>query len=239
MHRLVRLLRGIRALLALAGLLALLALGACFTAIPWRLYSRLAEDPYRLSGEPDYIVLLGGGGVPSESGLTRAFTAAQNARRFDDATVVLALPYDTEIGNSAAGKMRDELILRGVEPDRILIEPKGRNTREQALNVAEMLDADPAEAGVLLVTSPEHMRRALGSFRKAGFGHVAGSASFSEAIEMNLLYDPEELGGRRVPLPDGAGSLMVRYEFWNNLGFLGSAAREWTALAYYWLKGWI
>ena len=109
----------------------------------------------------------------------------------------------------------------------------------QALNVAGVIDADPAEAVVLLVTSPDHMKRALGAFRKVGFERIAGSASFSEAIEMNLLYDPEELGGRKVPLPDGAGTLMVRYQFWNNLGYLGAVAREWTALTYYWAKGWI
>lgn len=236
LRRLFRILRGA---LLLAGAGAIIVLGLCFTSAPWRLYNRLATDRHRLNEEPDYIVLLGGGGVPSESGLTRAFTAAQAARRFDESLVLLALPYDTDLGNSAAGKMREELILRGVEPDRILIESKGRNTREQAVNAARMIDADPKAAAVLLVTSPEHMRRALRSFRKAGFGNVAGSASFSEAIEMNLLYDPDELGGRRVPLDGGAGTLMVRYQFWNNLGYLGCAAREYAALAYYRLKGWI
>jgi uncharacterized SAM-binding protein YcdF (DUF218 family) len=239
MHGLLRLLRLIRSLLVLAGIFAILVLGSCFTSLPWDLYNSLASDPYRLSEEPEYIVLLGGGGVPSESGLTRAFAAARAAERYDAAYVVLALPYDTDLGQSAAGKMRAELILRGVDPERILIEREGRNTREQALNVAGVIDADPAEAVVLLVTSPDHMKRALGAFRKVGFERVAGSASFSEAIEMNLLYDPEELGGRKVPLPDGAGTLMVRYQFWNNLGYLGAVAREWTALTYYWAKGWI
>ena len=230
--------RWIRKVLVGIGLLAVLAVASCFTSLPWKLFNWLADDGVRLEHPPNYIVLFGGGGVPSESGLTRAFETARAARDFPEAMVILALPYDTELAGSAAGRMRDELIWRGILPERIRIESRGRNTREQALNLARHMGLDPNCDRVLVVTSPEHMRRALLSMRKVGFEHVAGRASFSEAIEINVLYDPDELGGRRIPLPHGE-TLMVRYEFWNNLGYLGSAARELTALTYYWLRGWI
>lgn len=228
---------GVR-VLAVVGALTILVLATCFTALPWKFLDWLADDGQRLDEAPDYIVVFGGGGVPSESGLTRAFEAARAARDFPNAVVVLALPYDTALAGSAAGRMREELIFRGVAPERVRIEPHGRNTREQAMNLARSMGLAPERDRVLVVTSPEHMRRALLSMRKVGFRHVAGRAAFGEAIETNVLYDPEELGGRKVPLPHG-GTLMVRYQFWNNLGYLGAAAREWTALLYYRLQGWI
>ncbi len=230
--------RWMRRALTAVGALALAVASSCFTSLPWRVFNWLADDGRRLDGSPDCIVLFGGGGVPSESGLTRAFETARAAGDFPGAAVILALPYDTELAGSAAGRMRDELILRGVASERIRVEPRGRNTREQALNLARNMGLDPRRDRVLVVTSPEHMRRALMSMRKAGFAHAAGRASFSEAIETNVLYDPDELGGRKAALPYG-GTLMVRYQFWNNLGYLAASAREFSALAYYALRGWI
>jgi len=229
----------LKCFVVIAGICAIVLLALCFTDVPWRLYHWLAKDSHLLGEVPDYIVVLGGGGVPSESGLTRAFATAQAARRFDDAWVVVALPYGDSFKNSAAKKMSDEVILRGVEPDRILLERHGRNTREQAINIARMIDADPAEAPVLLVTSPEHIKRALMAFRKAGFANITGGPAYSEAIEMNLRYNSGELGGNEIPISDIGGTIVVRYEFWNNIGYLGCSARELVALGYYWLKGWI
>jgi uncharacterized SAM-binding protein YcdF (DUF218 family) len=232
------LVRWARRLLMAVGLVTLLALAACFGPLPWKLVQWLANDGTALDRPPDYIVLFGGGGIPSESGLTRAFETARAARDYPGAVVILALPYDTELAGSAAGRMREELIWRGVLPERIRIEPHGRNTREQALNFARNMGLAPERDRILVVTSPEHMRRAMMSLRKVGFCHVAGRASFSEAIETNVLYDPDELGGRKISLPTGS-TLMMRYQFWNNLGYLSTAARELAALAYYALKGWI
>lgn len=237
-HIIRKTLRAVHSALCVVGALVLLVFGLCFTSAPWRIIRWLAEDGSVLAATPNYIVVFGGGGIPSESGLTRAFAAARAAHEHPDATVILALPYDTELGRSAAGKMRDELVLRGVEAARIRIEPKGRNTREQALNLARQMQLNPEQDSLLVVTSPEHMRRALLALRRVGFRHVAGRAAHSESIEMNVLYDPDELGGSTVRLPGGE-SLMVRYQFWNNLGYLSSAAREVCALFYYRVRGWI
>ncbi len=221
------------------GLVFLLSLILAFTPLPWRAYRWLASDPEDLGRPPQYIVILGGGGIPSESGLMRTYWGAGAARKHIHATVVVALPVDGELAGSATARMRDELMLRGVERDRILIEPQGRNTREQALNVGGMIGPDHRKAPVLIVTSPDHMKRALLTFRKAGFGRVAPLAAFSESVQAPLTYDTKELGGRDIPMPNIGSMTSLKYRFWNNLGFQLRVARELTALGYYRLMGWI
>lgn len=236
MMRAVRFLRKLLlGLLAAGGVFFFGVVALSFTTVPWRIYRGLAHDPCSLSGPPDYIVVLGGGGIPSESGLMRTYRAAEWARQFPSARVVAALPGDEANPDSSLCRMVRELVLRGVARERIQTEPRGQNTREQALRVRAMLPGDPS---LLLVTSPPHMRRALLTFRKAGFTKVAGAAAFNESAEMTsggVTGGPGETGW----LARAGESVVLRYDFWNRLGYLGQSAREYAALAYYWLRGWI
>ena len=43
---------------------------------------------------PRYIVVLGGGGIPSDTGLMRTYYGAKHSLSFPNATVILALPAD-------------------------------------------------------------------------------------------------------------------------------------------------
>jgi uncharacterized SAM-binding protein YcdF (DUF218 family) len=63
------------------------------------------------------------------------------------------------------------LIDVGLDPDTIEFEEDSRNTYENAMGVAEMLNDRPGP--YLLVTSAAHMPRALGCFRKAGIEVIA------------------------------------------------------------------
>ncbi|MFH0879641.1 MAG: YdcF family protein [Lentisphaerota bacterium] len=232
-------LKGLRGLLMTAGLAGLLLLGLAFSPWPWRAYAWLGTTPQEFKDEPDYIVILGGGGIPSKSGLLRSYYGAEVAAAFKESAVVLSLPFEGPFPQSAAGLMQRELVLRGVDKRRIILESKGRNTREQALSLADMLDGDPREIQILIVTSPEHMKRAFLSFKKAGFGRVRTESAFSEAIEADLHYDQKTLGGNNVPLPDIGNSMTLRYDLWNNLYYELSVTRELCALAYYKVQGWI
>ncbi len=225
-----------RIVVPLAGLLSMAVFATCFTSYPWRAYMWMARDNATLDRAPDYIVVLGGGGIPSESGLMRTYHGAEEARRFENARVIVALPEDKLTKTNATELMKGELVMRGVSPRRLLTEAAGRNTREQALNVAKMIDHD---AQVLVVSSPYHMRRALGSFRKAGFTAVAGSAAFDSSVKSELHYKSSELGGRDLPMPDIGGRMEIRYDFWNSLRYACEVLREACALAYYRLRGWI
>ena len=229
----------IRSILLAFGVVFLILVALALTNLPWRAYRWLATDPARLDGSPNYIVVLGGGGIPSESGLMRTFYAADAAKRFPDAKVVVALPSDSGPATNAANRMKLELVVRGVSPERILMESQGRNTREQALKTAELIDVAPQKARVLLVTSPDHMKRALRSFRAAEFAHVAGLPAFQQSVESDLKYECGELGGSSLLMPEVGCCLMLRYGFWGNLKYEIDVARELAALAYYKLMGWI
>jgi uncharacterized SAM-binding protein YcdF (DUF218 family) len=181
-------------------------------------------------------VLLGGGGIPSESGLMRSYRVAEVARHYPNAAVAVAM---TDSNDVSTVRMLDELAMRGVKRERILLEDRGRSTREQAVNLHQLLYADGAAPVVLVVTSPEHMRRALGVFRKAGFQRVSGAAADARAITANLNYHAEEMGETNALVPDVGQSMMARYGMWNNLLMTGRSARELVAIVYYRMMGWM
>lgn len=208
-----------------------------FTGLPWKAYDDLGDGGPALAEPPEFIVILGGGGIPSESGLMRTFYGAQAAREFPKARVVIACPGETTKTNSTVGLMREELVMRGVARQRVIFEDKGRHTREQAMNCFKLLRAGERQPAVLLVTSPEHMKRSLLSFRKAGFANVSGSSAQSASVDAELRFKTEEL--KTDKLPDVGQSLMARYQFWNNIVVETKVLREWSALTYYALLGWI
>jgi uncharacterized SAM-binding protein YcdF (DUF218 family) len=210
-----------------------------FTTIPFWMYYRLGTATADYSFAPKRIVLLGAGGMPSEANLLRAFTAAELARRYPDAEIEIALPKAPQepLTGSAIGLLKEELLRRGVSEDRILLEVRGRNTREQALRVFEEIRL--ADFPIVLVTSPEHMYRSLMAFRKAGFRNVGGTAAFEKALEEELMYRSEKLGGRKLPGPEVGESLQFRYQFWNHLLYQVRCYREYLAIAFYKVKGWI
>jgi uncharacterized SAM-binding protein YcdF (DUF218 family) len=203
---------------------------------------------------PEFIVVLGGGGMPSESGLIRCWYAASVANHFPRAKIIVALPGDTASKSSSVSLMKKELVLRGVEPSRIMFEPEGANTRAQAVNISKISTNDerrttndkgaPTSYFVLrtsyflIVTSPEHLYRAVLSFKKAGFTKVDGFPCFERAIESDILFEGGKLGGRKY-IPDVGGSITLRYGFWTQINYEFLVLREWMALAYYKLKGWI
>ena len=196
-----------------AGVLFVLLLFACFTVYPWRALTWLGQDSMPLKGEPDGIVLLSGGGIPSESGLMRCYEASAMARRYKQAYVVVAMPEEADEQTSSTKRMFDEFELRGVSRARLKLEGRGRNTHEQAVNTFTLLGAATNQPVLLIVTSPDHMRRSLATFRKAGFTRVHGAAAWDVAVNADLRYDVDTLG-----IQNAVGqNLTVRYQFWNNL----------------------
>lgn len=210
---------------------------ACFTPYPYRLYMWLAMPNAVLDVEPEWIMVLGGGGIPSESGLMRTFYAAQVAHEFPDATIVIALPGDPNRDGSL-WRMRNELEIRGVSRDRVRFEPKGANTRSQAVEWARQAGPDVLKQPLLIVTSPEHMRRSVRSFQRAGFVQVGSSAALDTSIEGDLGLTETKLDSPLV-VRQIEDSLFVRYEFWHAVNYLTRSSRELIALSYYRLKGWI
>lgn len=130
-----------------------------------------------------------------------------------------------------------ELLIRGIERERIDTMMRGTSTREQAVE----LITDPRigrNARIALVTAPENMYRSVRTFRKAGFKNICGSPAFDHAMFIDLEYDHKRVGGRKF-MPDVSEDTSLRYTFWNYLKLEITCLREYVAIAYYWINGWI
>ncbi len=171
---------------------------------------------------PRNLVVLGGGGIPSGSTLLRTYYAAQYGKGLTGTTFIVSLPADGNPETSSVGRMRDELVLRGIPSSAIRMEYRGLNTHEQAVNVQHLLGPEALDRPILVVTSGYHMRRAVDCFRKAGFTRVAGLLASDIGAEA-------EIG------PWG----WLRYGVWGHLEREIRVLRELAALAAYRYEGWI
>ena len=73
--------------------------------------------------------------------------------------------------------MRDELVRRGVAPERIVVEGQSHSTYENAVNTAALLRQRNVKK-VALVTSASHMRRAEAAFRRQGVVVAPAACAF-------------------------------------------------------------
>ena len=163
----------------------------------------------------------------------------------------MALPcVEGDSGDPAAAAYAADLRLRGVEAERCEPRACGENTRAQAVALVRALEGK--EARVLLVTSPEHVRRACLAVRRAA--RDAGLEIDVRGLAAADLSLEDHAGGLAEGGADGEGAISrekdgpqneagvpeaFRYGFWNQAQYSVDSARECVALAYYWCKGWI
>jgi uncharacterized SAM-binding protein YcdF (DUF218 family) len=166
----------------------------------------------------------------------RTWYAARVGNYYSRSKIIIALPGDTADSLSSVYQMKEELVLRGISASRITFESMGTNTRAQALNVAT--SRVTRHASLLIITSPEHLYRAVRTFRKAGFLLVDGVPAFETAIESKLTFNDRLLGGKKW-MPAIGNNITVRYQFWSQLRYEQLVIREWLAIVYYKLNGWI
>ena len=233
MARLARGLRkSVKSALIVAGVLFVLQVLIGLLGVPPCITKWMRAESRVLDVSPDVIVVLGGGGIPSETGLMRTYYGAALAGTFPEASVVVALPTDSDPELSSVGRMKRELIMRGVAPERILMEYQGKNTYQQACEVYQLLGDTARDTAILVVTSPTHTRRALLCFHRAGFSAV-GSSHVAEVFaetDMDAGFETSDYLGL------GTG---VRYGFWSTLQYEVRLVREGLALLFYRMKGWV
>lgn len=227
------LLRVGKRIVTVSGLLFVFFVFLSFTDIPYYAYHYLGTCNSKVYYKPDIIVVMGGAGMPSQDGLIRSYYAAEAAHDFPTARIVIALPYEEEEGPLQPRMMAHELVIRGVDSSRISFEGKGFNTHTQAENIAGFFGNSSAKMSVLLVTSPEHMYRSVKAFSKQGFAHVCGHASFERPINEEEVTDTDRRTDTRIK------NLNVRYNMWNYMNYELLVLKEYAAITYYKLKGWI
>ncbi len=92
-----------------------------------------------------------------------------------------------------AEEIRPFLIKMGVLESDLIIEPKARNTHENAIFTKKILEKDFPNASCLLITSAYHMRRSKGCFKKEKVAFTPFSTDlFGEEIRFSpsLLFIP-------------------------------------------------
>ncbi len=190
------------------------------------------EQPFEHSRPPaevDCVVVLGGTLDLGRSGperlefddsADRFFEGVLLARRFPQALLILS-GGTADLrgrGRREAPLLRDYAIRLGVEPSRIRIDDRSRNTHENAVETARLLAAEHRQA-VVLITSAFHMRRSLGCFRRVGLTPTPDAVDFQGGS-----VGPSLAG--LVPGPD-------------NLVRATMAVREYIGLVAYRLKGYV
>ncbi len=145
--------------------------------------------PEPITGEVHGIIVLGGSqdadasvtlGQPVlNEAAERLVVGLELARRFPQARLLISGGSGALAGAQTSEARAGAMLLAslGLEPDRILVEERSRNTHENA--VYSLAVAEPAEGETwLLVTSAFHMPRSVGVFREAGFPVVPYPVDF-------------------------------------------------------------
>jgi uncharacterized SAM-binding protein YcdF (DUF218 family) len=178
-------------------------------------------------GVPDGIVVLGGAigsrlsrefGEPVIGGDGNRIAAlGKLARAYPDARIVYSGGDASLLGNQSpeAEFVYQVLDSLGVPRGRVLLEPRSRNTAENAAFTKALANPRVGERW-LLVTSAQHMPRAVGSFRQVGFPVEAYPVGWRTGLHA-------ELGA-----PLAFGDALARFD---------SVAREWIGLLFYWATG--
>jgi uncharacterized SAM-binding protein YcdF (DUF218 family) len=255
----------LKASMAAVGVVATMMIILALTSAPFWIWYGMGVKKAGIHRPPDFIVVMGGGGMPSESGLMRCWYASKVANHFNRARVIIALPGDTRDSLSSLNQMKKEMVLRGISPERIMFEDSGTNTRAEAINIFKLISNIECRISnierkknssqvpsysslnsslvighwsLLIVTSPEHLYRAVLTFKKAGFVKVDGVPAFEKTIEADLSFNARKLGARKW-VPDVGENITIRYQFWLHLEYELLVLREYFALAYYKIQGWI
>jgi uncharacterized SAM-binding protein YcdF (DUF218 family) len=213
----------------MAGALVVLVLAAYLPlgrALGHVLESRFpAWDPK--GGAPDGIVVLGGaidpllsrvhGDAELNESAERVTAIARLARAYPDARIIYSGGDGTllEGGGREADWLGPLLDDFGVPRARVTLEDRSRNTAENAAFSFAIAKPKPGERW-LLVTSAQHMPRAVGCFRRVGFPVEAYPVDW-------------QTGARFSFWPSSAFAL--------GLSRLDDSAHEWIGLIVYWLSG--
>lgn len=224
----------LKGLLLVLGTVFFIMLVLALTPAPFYMHYALGTAPEPEGDgaiEPDRIVLFGGAGMPSESNLIRLYYTAEAAQHFG-VPVLIVHPEDAV----CRAEMTRYLTQSGLPEHRISYMDRGSNTRSQALELAQS-HPELTQARLLVVTAPEQVRRTVKTLRKAGFTKIHGLPAREATVDFDLSLKGKELQGNRgVPTLE---STNLRYTFWNYLKLEITCFREYFALAYYRIKGWI
>lgn len=131
----------------------------------------------------DYIIVLGAQvreDGPSVVLQHRLDTAYDYLQKNPDTLCVVSGGQAPNEPATEASVMAAYLIERGISPERIIVEDRSTNTRENIAFSKELIDESNTRVGI--VTNNFHVFRGLNIARKGGFAHVVGIAAPSNPL---------------------------------------------------------
>lgn len=151
------------------------------------LLSGLEERSRADISKGDVIILLGGGhvadvpdfkgkGIPAEDMMTRAVGAFRLHKK-SGMPVIVSAGRGFDCREAEALVIKEFLIDMGIDENKIIVEDKSKDTRENALLTKQICDKKGFKNPVL-ITSAYHMKRSLLSFKKAGFNVIPFSVDY-------------------------------------------------------------
>lgn len=168
-----------------------------------------------LGGGFEGAVNLARGGYEMNQSGDRYVEAAILARLYPEAKIVVtggdgSLLLEGEGDGDTAPRLLTAL---GVDPERLILENRSRNTHENALFTRELVQPKPGETW-LLVTSAFHMPRSVGLFRRVDFDVVPWPVDYRttgrETVGLTTRNVPGSLQNLTVGLREWLGLIAYR-----------------------------
>jgi uncharacterized SAM-binding protein YcdF (DUF218 family) len=206
-----------------------------FTDYPYFAFHWLGTSQCKPIQSPEYIVVMGAGGLPGAESLLRCYYAAGMADSFPESKIIVAFPVgEGAFVGSENESMVSELLNRGIASDRIQCETKGTNTYSQAKEIVSIISNN--EASMLIVSSPEHIYRCIKTFHKQGFTTVNGLPAFEQPTNNEVFYTADD---KKNIIKRTERNVMFRYNMWSYLQYEILVFRELAAISYYKVKGYM
>ncbi len=189
--------------------------------------------------EAEIILVLGGGTEPPSSprqmvemnGAGDRMLYAAHLYQEGKAPLLLlsggSIPWKNA-GMSAADQMAAVFEIMGVPREKLILEETSRNTYENALACAPILQERGIDR-VILVTSAIHMPRAAASFEKQGIEIIPAPVDYL-VTELDR-FQPENFSWEYI--------LINSLPSVGNLSYTSSACKEYLGMIIYALRGWI
>ena len=127
-------------------------------------------------------------GKPVKDLLSRLDTAEECLADNPDAILILTGGNPNESGMTEAAVMREILAERGVAEEKMILEDKAEDTKENFRNTANLIDPEEPD---ILISSNYHMDRAVQTAKKAGFSNILRMPAPSSVIHYgaNIMWE--------------------------------------------------
>ena len=167
-----------------------------------RLLSAYELDPVQLGSTQRFSTGIVLGGFASYSAIDKKGYFNNAADRFIQTAllykqgkiqnILIAAGHNTYIAKdffSESGYIKENLVKLGVPAEKIFIESKSQNTRENARFAKQLSDSASLGGPYLLISSAMHLRRASIAFQKEGFNPVLYPCHFVARGGINNILE--------------------------------------------------